>query len=399
MSFKAKSYTTFILICLFILLDFIRLIIPGGYVLYENGVVVIASITFILLSLSCKCLMDIKHRRFYISVSLFCLLIVAVEIYHSGFSNIIILSEHVVWMILPLLFVVNKPNVKKLNIIAVLFIVLNLFIAIPSVLNHFIDLPGSTEPGIIFIDDSGYYGNRNVNSMLNTMSAMICLWLIQKNKNAIKYLLIFSMMCNLVCIVFSGSRTSLVCILIIILIYIFILLKDFKIKILVLVSLIALVIFIVLYRFNGNIFVNGQFEEIVNKVSSDRYFIWKEALILSKENLFFGNGINTLSIKAINHFGKSSVLSLHYGTLTNCHNLFINILYNSGIIALLFFVYLCVLYLKTTLMNPMNLKRLSTLVIVLSGFLIAMLDIPLLYTTSVINIIWWLFVFYSVSEA
>ena len=113
-----------------------------------------------------------------------------------------------------------------------------------------------------------------------------------------------------------------------------------------------------------------------------------------KDKSILGYGINNLNIVVLRYFGNSGVIASYKGSLNHLHNIFINIAFHSGIIVLVSFVYSCFTYIKKIIINFDN-NNFFAIIIVLVGLIIAMLDIPLLYCTSVINIVWWLFVFYS----
>ena len=317
------------------------------------------------------------------------------EIVNNHLSNLNKIFEHICWLILPMVWIVNKKYKIETKIIVLTFVFLNLFLAIPSILLHIIDLPVLTVAGSVG-KDPGFYGNQNVNGMINAISFCLIIWYasdVSKEKKLIKIISIILSFVFLTCIFLSGSRTSLIAVVLFILLQ---LLNKMKNKVLIGALLLffgLLCIFIILFRYKNYDFSNMNFDMIANRLTSLRYELWKEGFLLIKNNILIGHGMNSMVEIAQKYIGETSIIvQRNYNSF---HNLFMNILYTSGLISLIIFMVGIIDYIIIIVVK--NRKReIIGIGVVICGFIISMLDVPLLYDTTAINIIWWLFVYYSI---
>lgn len=376
-------------ICLFIGLDFLR--IAGYYKYYDLMQPIIATLTIFYIFLSIKKIKNSNNVLLYIFVIIFLFLLLFFEIINNKLLNVNKIYEHICWILLPLVWIVNRKYKIEIKIIIMTFIALNLCLAIPTILLHLIDLPVLTVAGAIG-KDPGFYGNQNVNGMINAISFCLIIWLGSKEKKPIKIFTILLSTVFLICIFLSGSRSALIAIVLYVLLQLLVKIKNKVVIFSLLLFFGFLCIFVIGFRYKAYDFSNMNFEMIANRLTSFRYELWKEGLFLIKNNLFIGHGMNSMFEMANKYIGESSIIVQR--NYNNFHNLFINILYNSGLIAFIVFICGIIDYIAIFVRNKK--RDIIGIGIVLCGFIISMLDIPLLYDTSAINIIWWVFVFYTV---
>lgn len=394
---KLIAFIISLIICAFITIDFLRIL--GFPSFYDYGVLIIGILTLMSLLLSIKKIYLTKDYLIY-SILIFYLLLIGIELSHSGFIYFYILLEHTVWITLPLIFVIyNGRGLKKVKIIAYYFILMNFFVAIPSVLLHLIDLPVATTVGTIG-RDSGYYGNPNINGMVNAMVIILLLWLYSKKEktNYLYYLLLaFAFLVSFSCVLLSGCRSAMIAIIFAIVV---LFLKKFKstvARILISFFSVILMSFVIILRkgliYKGRNIFSNDLDTFLHIISSGRYDLVKDFIILIDKHYLLGRGINSIHGLVVTYTNKLHTKELIEYSLNNFHNIFINIMYYSGIFALLSFFVILIIYIYKLIKNSQ--RDIYAILVVVVGFIIAQLDVPLLYSTSVINIIWWLFLEYS----
>lgn len=389
---KIIAFIIALIICAFITTDFLRIL--GFPIFYDRGVLIIGTLTFLVLLISIKKIYLAKDYLIY-SILIFYLLLIGIELSHSGIKYYYILLEHIVWIILPLLFVIyNGKGVKKIKIIAYYFILMNFIVAIPSILLHLVDLPVATTVGTIG-RDSGYYGNPNINGMVNAMVIILLLWLYSKKEKA-NYLhyffLAFAFLVSFSCVLLSGCRSAIISMLIAILLLILIKLKSILLRIFICILSVFSMAFVVLFRFRGINIFSTDLDTFLQYVSSGRYNLIKDFYILFDNHYLLGRGMKSI-YDLVDIYDNILTKSLKTKTYDNFHNIFVNILYTSGIFLLVNFIIIGVMYIYRVIKNKQ--RDIYAILVVVVGFIIAQLDVPLLYSTSVINIIWWLFLEYS----
>lgn len=383
------------IIMLFIFSDFARLALAGMYTIYNFFVPLISILSLLICIFNFK-----KYDYIQKMLVIFVIFITAIELYHSNFNNILNISENICWVIAALNFSLTK-NKKHINMILIIYLTLNAVLSIPSVLIHFINLPILTQPGIIGVDDPGLYGQRNINGMINVMSFMIAIFLLRKvNNRYIKLYIIVLQIFSFTNVVFSGSRSSLIALVISVGFLFIIKMKKIKYVVYIVVCSLMLIIIAIVNRIKNQLTATVSFLDFIDIITTYRDRVWFESIYLvCNLNFLFGCGVNTLYDNSWLYLGFESNI-VHQGPyINNCHNLFVNIFYVSGFIALFFFLVICYKYIKNIFFKIKNGSSITTVSVVLCGFIISMLDVPLLYTSSYINIIWWFFLFYSISEA
>ena len=150
--------------------------------------------------------------------------------------------------------------------------------------------------------------------------------------------------------------------------------------------------FVVLFRFRGINIFSTDLDTFLQYVSSGRYNLIKDFYILFDNHYLLGRGMKSI-YDLVDIYDNILTKSLKTKTYDNFHNIFVNILYTSGIFLLLNFIIIGIMYIYRVIKNKQ--RDIYAVLVVVVGFIIAQLDVPLLYSTSVINIIWWLFLEYS----
>lgn len=378
----------FALVLLFITVDFMR--IAGFPIFYNYSIYIISTLSIIMLFIEFK---NITKNKFNKTVLIFIVLFILVEYVNNEIANINVLCEHICWIILPMIFIRFNYGKKYIATVSIIFVLLNLCLAIPSILNHFVTLPVFTKPGPIGYD-AGFYGNQNVSGMINAISLVLSIWLYKNIPDKVKILFIFTLIISFITLLFSGSRSGLLGIIVVVFMYFILKINSTLKRVLFIVIMSFGGLVTILFRKRNVIFAANGIEEFLRIVSTNRTPIWREALIMIKDKPFLGYGINNLNRITTQYFGDSGVIASYNGKLNHLHNIFINITFHSGIIVLLAFIFSCYTYIKKVIIN-FDYDNLFAINIVIVGFIISLLDVPLLYCTSAINIVWWLFVFYS----
>lgn len=131
-------------------------------------------------------------------------------------------------------------------------------------------------------------------------------------------------------------------------------------------------------------------EMFLNTITSERYNIWKEIVKICSEFPIFGIGIGNLLESAKNILGPSS--SIVVFSITNAHNIFLELLYTTGIIGLcigtLFFINLFKFCFKIDKNNKKNLINIS---FVVSIFVVSLLDNSIFFGGPFLSPLFWLF--------
>lgn len=142
----------------------------------------------------------------------------------------------------------------------------------------------------------------------------------------------------------------------------------------------------------------SKFETTINNISSRRYELVKGTLIIAIQSPIIGNGHATLSNRATKMFGKGSLISM----FNSCHNLFVQVFYEVGVIglALLIWLLLCIFKKAYVVLSDRKKYNLSIQFIILLGLLfIAQLQPLILFFGQVNSGVFWLIAGYFYADS
>ena len=399
MKYKKETYIAIIsafLICIYVASDFLRIL--GFAKLYFTMVPVAVVFSVIGLLICVKVILLDKNNFIYILSLILCICLCIIEYINNGLENQFIILQNSAVILLPLVFIVTNKGFFKVKMIAYTYIVFNTLIALPSVLNHFIALPTATTAGPIG-RDSGFYINPNINGMANAISVVLLIWCFAKSKktffNLEKVFIILEILISLASILLSGCRSAILSLLAIMLMIILFKIKNLFIRISVVLAGIVSSLIIVMFRYKKSNILSLDIEMFLEIISSQRYSLWKESFILLDGHYLLGRGYNCIS-KYVDSYIEITTTGLVNKSYVNFHNVLIDILIFSGIIPLILFILLGITYIYR-IVKKHN-KDIYAVCIVICGFIISLFDVSLLYSACVINMVWWLFLYYSASE-
>lgn len=153
-----------------------------------------------------------------------------------------------------------------------------------------------------------------------------------------------------------------------------------------------------LISFASNLIKNEGFNnkvvfEILNLFSSNRLRLWIDAVMIAKNNFLIGVGNGNLRVSAIKLLGNDC--HINKVQAENVHNIFLNILCFSGIIALILFIYLLMLIIKSIVKQlkfktNWNSLELSVIAIFIGTLVYGILDIAILYHFDIVTVMFWI---------
>ena len=132
-------------------------------------------------------------------------------------------------------------------------------------------------------------------------------------------------------------------------------------------------------------------EIALNNLSTERYAIWKESLILISKNNYIGYGNGNLNIAASTLLGNNSRIRVR--NITATHNIFLQILIDGGIIALLIFFLFLFILLKEVFKILRNNNLFSDeglpSTLALTALLLTQLDVGIINYLIITSFIFW----------
>lgn len=244
------------------------------------------------------------------------------------------------------------------------FLFVNLIVMLVSCYLYFInkDLYFANNYIIIMRADrfGGIYSNAGTTATFTFISMFLSCYMLSIKKSYIKLYYAFIFCLSFLLFIASGNRSLLIA-LAIIMIFLFIR-KFIKLK---LVNKLLLIV-ITMIILGGSLFVNNimadrwnlgrdysqsfnelkntllmeksiekteKLEDIINYVSSQRYFLWKECVEISIKKPIFGYGLDSLKKVSLEKIGESSNAIVN--GFNNAHEVFVNHFFHTGVIGLI----------------------------------------------------------------
>lgn len=256
----------------------------------------------------------------------------------------------------------------------------------------------------------GFFTNPNLMGIYSVLTILISIYWINRESKW-KFILLMNVIIQFFCLFLSDSRTAQIAFFCSGIAIFFYLTRKYKKKALwIITGLVAvlcsafLVIQICFPDFGREISYVDRIESFLasetieerdyflDRITSGRYSLWKESIILGNQKWLLGNGTGTLSKAAVESLGQESLIAQH--KLFNCHNLFINAYYSTGTVGLIVVVVLLaglgreyVLFVK----NSKNQWRSLCLILAaISVFIYSMLDIGILFDFRLLTFFFWL---------
>ncbi|GKX66109.1 O-antigen ligase family protein [Inconstantimicrobium mannanitabidum] len=242
---------------------------------------------------------------------------------------------------------------------------------------------GVTFGRIAKLQFSGVYSNPNTLGIISLFSIIMILILISIRKNKTdRIILISNIICQFFLLYISDCSSALLGLAVFVLCIVFFLLRKNIFRIMYLaVIIIPSVVFIIRSYKNYKLmdYLNGRFD------------LWKAAINVSKQHLFFGVGNGNL-VDVVKHSTKLQLWGIDAGGL---HNIFFQVLVSNGVIALLIFIIFIVVFVVKgfSIISKLQSQQ-RLLAIKLFAFEVAILSVNcfeanMLYVVSFISIIFW----------
>ncbi|NLP21312.1 MAG: O-antigen ligase family protein [Erysipelotrichaceae bacterium] len=243
----------------------------------------------------------------------------------------------------------------------------------------------------------GYYENSNQSASWAFFS--LILGLIYFNNNKIFFTI--NSIIQLIMIVISGSRSVYIGLFISVIVYFLyysiVIKRKSKKKITIIIfllSILALIFLIVttLLRFKWIFkymdYIN--FENLLDVLSSYRYFMWKEAFIIFINKPLLGVGVSNIYEATHNFFGSESIFTKL--NMEDPHNIFISLLAYTGILG--FISFSMIIFTKTkkiisVIKNEPNNKTISLLILFISIFIFSIFDVAVIFDTHIATMLFW----------
>ena len=397
------SFLISILISLYIFFTFLSWAVTSQP--YDIYIIFFSIIIIFYFLAKIKYLIKSKNNLIYLFILLTYLIIIFTTLLNSPNSiKINTICEHTIWMLSPILLLELSSNKFPLKIIISSFLFINFIFGLGTFIlfyfneiKHIYDLPVATVSGP-FLRVAGYYNEHNANGLTNLIALCSSVWLITNSKKIFpKLILIIPICLSIFLIIASGSRAALLAIAVAVA-YTLIAFCPKKLRILVAILGVICIIFAIPFIIDfrdaslvENIASKDSLESIINSLSSGRYTIWKEAILMGNQHPFIGHGLGTMAKNALSTFGESSVIYQLY--LQDAHNTYINTYYNSGIFCTITFS-LLVLSTLFLLLFDKKMNQLSAKNIFLCFVILSFLDLVILYTITLFNIFFWIFLVY-----
>ncbi|MEG0408282.1 MAG: O-antigen ligase family protein [Bacilli bacterium] len=244
----------------------------------------------------------------------------------------------------------------------------------------------------------GFIGNENLTGQLALLGILSTLGLYFDHK--LNYLVAFiCVLINSVVLYLTDSRASILAIIVCLIILFNSSILNFFSSIkkknkIIFYLFIMLTTSIILFKILGVRRISNlsfdSIELLLDNITSERYSIWKEIIAISGIKPFYGLGVDNLLEAAKYYIGINSTIVKH--SIVNAHNVFLELLYSSGIIGLslgtLFFSNVLIICKKMDLKDK---KNLINICFVISVFIISLLDTGIFFGGPFITPVFWLF--------
>lgn len=240
---------------------------------------------------------------------------------------------------------------------------------------------------------TGIYANPNHGGQVTLISILILIYSLKKEEY--KIIKIFCLLLNLIFLCFNANRNAILILLLFLFAYIIKKSKLLNLKFIKIGIVLAILLLSIIFLINvtGSLNVNNysNLELALNKLSTERYAIWKESIYLIKQNFWFGYGLTNLSAIALSEIGAISRIVTRGITAT--HNVLIQVFIDGGIFSFLLFIsFLFLLFKKIVqIVKTGNFFAEKSFVcyLVISSFLFSLLDIGIINYLQLTSFIFW----------
>lgn len=241
---------------------------------------------------------------------------------------------------------------------------------------------------------AGLYSNPNQGGPIVLFSLILLIYKLKKEKER-KIIKIILICIQLIFLYFNKTRSVYFAVILLSIIYIITKCKKNTIITLICISFLSIpVIYIQKNQlFSDSIDINQytKCEIALNNLSTERYAIWKESLILITLNNYIGYGNGNLNIAASTLLGNNSRIRVR--NITATHNIFLQILIDGGIIALLIFFLFLFILLKEVFKILRNNNLFSDeglpSTLALTALLLTQLDVGIINYLIITSFIFW----------
>ena len=241
---------------------------------------------------------------------------------------------------------------------------------------------------------AGLYSNPNQGGPIVLFSLILLIYKLKKEKER-KIIKIILICIQLIFLYFNKTRSVYFAVILLSIIYIITKCKKNTIIILICISFLSIpVIYIQKNQlFSDSIDINQytKCEIALNNLSTERYAIWKESLILISKNNSIGYGNGNLNIAASTLLENNSRIRVR--NITATHNIFLQILIDGGIIALLIFFLFLFILLKEVFKILRNNNLFSDeglpSTLALTALLLTQLDVGIINYLIITSFIFW----------
>jgi len=301
------------------------------------------------------------------------------------------------WLVNLILFIVifsvevfrdKKTLVKEMNVITYCYAI---FMFGASIISLIMRISGKTImiEGILCLDTSGVFNNKNALGIAAAIAIVMCIYLnyIEKN-NKLKMFWIGNIILQTITMIESEGRSAYLIVIAIVYTFIFIYNKNKYIRtaIVVLPILVCTVVW-----------ESGKIN--LERLTTERNNIWDSAIVVIKSHLLTGVG-NSELVESVKNARIGWYVPMRDGGL---HNIYVQIGTVNGIISLLLFLMFLGMILMFIVQQLDKLQRKEKLqMTILTSIIVGILAVnlfesTLIYMASFISLIFWIYLGYLVS--
>jgi len=301
------------------------------------------------------------------------------------------------WLVNLILFIIifsvdvfrdKKILVKEMNIITYFYAII-MFVA--SSISLIMRASGKTImiEGILCIDTSGVFDNKNALGIAAAIAIVMCIYLnyIEKN-NKLKVFWFGNIILQTITMIESEGRSAYLIVIAVVYTFIFIYNKNKYIR----TTIVALPILVC-----TAVLESGKIN--LERLTTERNNIWDSAIVVIKGHLFTGVGNSNL-FEAVKNARIGWYVPMRDGGV---HNIYVQIGTANGIIALLLFLIFLGMILMFIVQHLDKLQRkeklqMTTLTSIIVGILaVNLFESTLVYMVSFMSLIFWIYLGYLVS--
>jgi O-antigen ligase len=301
------------------------------------------------------------------------------------------------WIVNLILFIVifsvevfrdKKTLVKEMNVITYCYAI---FMFVASVISLIMRISGKTIiiEGILCVDTSGVFDNKNALGIAAAIAIVMCIYLnyIEKN-NKLKMFWFGNIILQIITMIESEGRSAYLIVIAVLYTFVFIYNKNKYIR----TAIVALPILVC-----TAVLESGKIN--LERLTTERNNIWDSAIVVIKSHLLAGVG-NSELVEAVKNARIGWYVPMREGGL---HNIYVQIGTVNGIISLLLFLMFLGMILMFIVQQLDKLQRkeklqMTTLTSIIVGILaVNLFESTLIYMISFISLIFWMYLGYLVS--